>query len=74
MAEKLDVYDLLAALVPGTLLVCLVAVMFPVASDCAFSVSLPGAFAVVALTVLSVFTGHMIQAFSSLVMGGTSLP
>lgn len=67
MADKLDVYDLLAALIPGALLVCLIPLLFPGVTQCAFAVALPGGFAVIALTVLSVFAGHTVQALASFI-------
>ncbi|MFB3880984.1 MAG: hypothetical protein ACE149_06955 [Armatimonadota bacterium] len=65
MVDKVDVYDALAALIPGTILVCLVPVLYPAITKCAFSLALPDGFAVVALVAVAVLTGHIVQAFSS---------
>ncbi len=70
MAEKLDVYDLLAAFIPGTLLVCLIPAVFPeVRCEAAFP-AFPDAYAAVTLVALAVFTGHVIQAVSSVLEPG----
>jgi len=65
MAEKLDLYDLLAALIPGTLLICVVSILFPAIMVSARGVHLPDAFTALALVVLAVFAGHTIEALSS---------
>lgn len=67
MTGKLQLYDIFSALVPGTLLLCALAAGFPVPAAALSVQHLPGAFAVLALTVLAVFTGHLVQALMSIV-------
>lgn len=67
MLEKLDYYDLLGIVVPGTLLVCWLPVCFPVITSVAGSAGFPEAFEVIALVVLAFFVGQLVQAIASLV-------
>jgi hypothetical protein len=66
MADRLQLYDLFGALMPGVIVFGVVLLAFP---DCwgALTVpKLPDAFAVIALTVVSLFVGHVVQALASL--------
>ncbi len=62
MTNKIDFYDILGFLIPGTLLVCWVPICFPSISSMASALKFPSAFAVIALTALSVMLGHLMQA------------
>jgi hypothetical protein len=67
MGDKLGIYDLLATLVPGALIVCLLAVAAPGLAAHFKSLSLPDVFAVVILTAVAIFAGNVVQAVGSLV-------
>lgn len=67
MLDRLDYYDLLGVVVPGTLLVCWLPICFPVLSQVAASSDLSEAFEVIALVVLAFFVGQLVQAIASLV-------
>jgi hypothetical protein len=67
ITEKFEFYDVLAMLVPGTLLVALVAIFFPALALRAQTVEFPEGFAVICLLALAIFFGHLVQAISSLV-------
>jgi hypothetical protein len=66
MIDRLNLYDLLSGLVPGTLLVSSVAVLFPGVAP-ALAVPLPNEFAVVALLAASLVAGLLVQTAGSLV-------
>ena len=66
MTEKLDFYDLLGVLIPGTIFMCLGAICYP-AMATKFTVSqFPEAFSVVALTSAALFCGHILQSLASM--------
>jgi hypothetical protein len=67
MVEKFEIYDLLGIIVPGTLLIGLTLILFPVLSAPASNVKLPEGFTVICLVALSVFAGNLVQAISSLI-------
>ena len=67
MTNKFDFYDILGFLIPGTLLVCWVPICFPSISSMASALKFPSAFAVIALTALSVMLGHLMQAVGSII-------
>jgi len=67
MVEKFEIYDLLGIVVPGTLLIGLTLILFPVLSTPASNVKLPEGFTVICLVALSVFAGNLVQAISSLI-------
>src|SRR5439155_25739073 len=66
MAEKFEFYDVLGILVPGSMLLGLIAVSFPDVASAFASVGFPNAFAVICLIVVAVFLGQLVQAISSL--------
>ncbi len=66
MTEKLDAYDILAVLVPGTLIVCIVPVCFPSLPTKFISPQFPEGFLVIALVALAVLLGYFVQAIASL--------
>lgn len=66
MSDKFNVYDLLASVVPGTLILCLMAVAVPDLAMTFKDLKLPDAFAVVALVALALFAGNVVQALASL--------
>jgi len=65
MIDKLSLYDVFSALVPGTLLVAGVAILFPGVAS-AFSSALPNEFIVVALLGASLVAGLIAQTLGSL--------
>src|SRR5258708_4274094 len=67
MVEKFEIYDLLGIVVPGTLLIGLTLILFPVLSAPASNLKLPEGFTVICLVALSVFAGNLVQAISSLI-------
>lgn len=66
MTSKLQIYDIFCALVPGVLLLCILTIGFPELAAGVASPNLPDSFAFLALTVLAVFTGHIVQTLVSL--------
>ncbi len=66
MTDKLDIYDLLGVVVPGTLTVLLAMVLFPALPARVAAMKLPDGFVVVGWVALSVFAGHVVQAVASL--------
>jgi hypothetical protein len=67
MTDKLDFYDLLGILIPGTVFMCAGIICYPsLASQLALP-QLPEGFAVIALVSLAVFVGHVLQSMASLV-------
>jgi hypothetical protein len=66
MSDKFEFYDLLGILVPGSILLALIALSFPQITSVFASVAFPDAFAVICLTAAAVLTGHLVQAVSSL--------
>jgi hypothetical protein len=67
MVDKFKIYELLSWVVPGTLLVCLLAVCFPSLATATGAVKFPDAFSVVALLALAIFAGNLVQAIASLI-------
>lgn len=65
MIERLNLYDLLSALIPGSLLVCAGAVLFPGLTKPSPGVQMPGEFVVVGLLAASMLAGQLIQALGS---------
>jgi hypothetical protein len=65
MADKLDIYDLIANFIPGVLIVCWIPICFP-ALLAVKSPKYPDAFAVIALATLALFVGQLVQAIASL--------
>lgn len=66
MSTKLDYYDILGILLPGVLLLCWTLVCFPDLGQLGKGSVLPTGFDVLALTVLSIFAGHVVQAVASI--------
>ncbi len=66
MSDKFSVYDLLASVVPGTLIVCLLGVAVPDLAAAVKDLRLPDAFALIALVALALFVGNVVQAVASL--------
>lgn len=67
MVDKFDIYDLVGILVPGVLVVAAVPMAFPSLIEQTALIRYPDGFALLVLTALSVFVGHLIQALGSLV-------
>ena len=65
MSEKLDYYDILSSVIPGTLLVWWATVCFPSLSGALSSSSLPEAVQVLVAVALAMFLGQIVQAASS---------
>jgi hypothetical protein len=65
MSDKFNVYDLLATIVPGTLVVCLVPLLVPDLAASAKAINLPDTFALIALVALALFAGNVVQAVAS---------
>jgi len=66
MSEKFEFYDILGILVPGSVLLALLAVSFPKIASAFAGVGFPSAFAVICLTAVAAFLGQLVQAISSL--------
>ena len=66
MSDKFEFYDLLGILVPGSILLALIALSFPEITSVFASIGFPDAFAVICLTAAAIFAGHLVQALSSL--------
>ena len=66
MSDKFEFYDLLGILVPGSILLALIALSFPEITSAFANVGFPDAFAVICLTAAAVFAGQLVQAISSL--------
>jgi hypothetical protein len=67
MMEKLDYYDILTVIIPGTLLVIWIPICFPALSALVSTVNFPEAFEVIALTALAIFFGQIVQALASMI-------
>jgi hypothetical protein len=65
MLDRLSLYDILAAIVPGALFVCAVAVLFPEVTHAFGATTLPDEFAVVALLAASMLAGLAVQTIGS---------
>jgi hypothetical protein len=66
MADRLQLYDVFGSLVPGVLVFGAVLLAFPSVWWAIQIPKFPDAFAVVALTVAALFSGHIVQAVASL--------
>lgn len=66
MTDKFELYDLLAVIVPGSLVIGGAIVLFPEIKHATHGVTFPEAFAVVLLVSLAVFVGQLVQAVASL--------
>jgi len=66
VGDKFEFYDILAVLVPGTLLMACIGLFFPDIATPLTAMKLPDGFALICLTTLSIFLGHSIHAVSSL--------
>ena len=67
MNDKLEFYDVLGVLIPGSIVLGLVCVTFPEAVKPFSTTAFPDAFTVVCLTAVAVFLGQLIQAIASLI-------
>jgi len=65
MPDKLELYDILGIVVPGALLVYLIATIFGAPTEFHSATRFPDAFLVIALTALAIFAGHLIQSLGS---------
>jgi hypothetical protein len=65
MLDRLSLYDTLAALIPGSLLVASIAVLFPAATAPFRSAALPSEFAVIALLAAAMLAGLLTQTVGS---------
>jgi hypothetical protein len=65
MTEKFEFYDVLGILVPGSILLALIAVSFPGVTPAFVGIAFPAAFAVICLTAVAAFLGELVQAISS---------
>jgi len=65
MTEKFEFYDVLGILVPGSILLALIAVGFPGVTTAFAGIGFPAAFAVICLTAVAAFLGQLVQAISS---------
>ena len=66
MTQRLQLYDVFGALVPGVLLFGGLLLAFPETWASLHVPKLPDAFSVIALTVVALFFGHTVQALASL--------
>ena len=66
MVEKLDYYDALGVLVPGSLAACWAWICFPCLTGVVPSNGLPATFDIVASLALVILIGHIIQALGSI--------
>jgi hypothetical protein len=66
MLERLSLYDLLAAFLPGALLLCAIVILFPGVQLPTRGLALPSEFAVAALFAAAILVGEVIQAVGSL--------
>lgn len=66
MTDKWDFYDVLGVIVPGLLLITWVLLLFPQLAGRLVELPMPEAVAVLALTAVATFVGHLIQAVASL--------
>src|SRR5438874_7524089 len=66
MNDKFELYDILAVLIPGAIVLGLVSVTFPETVARFAPVGFPPAFAVICLIAVATFLGHLIQAITSL--------
>lgn len=65
--DKLSIYEILSWIVPGTLLVGFVGLLFPEAATFITALTLPDAFKVTFLVALALFAGQIAQAIASII-------
>jgi len=66
VSDKFEFYDVVGILVPGSILLALIAAGFPATTGVFATIGFPDAFGVICLTAVAVFAGHLVQAISSL--------
>lgn len=66
MPEKFEIYDFLAILMPGVLVVIAAPICFPDSFDPIRSADFPNEFSIVGLIAASLFVGFLIQAIASI--------
>lgn len=66
MNDKFELYDILAVLIPGSIVLGLVCVTFPALVSRFSTARFPEAFAIICLIALAVVVGHLIQAIGSI--------
>lgn len=66
MQDKFEFYDVLGVLIPGILVLCATALMFPDLGHYIRSEALPDGFPLISMIALSVFVGYFIQAIASI--------
>lgn len=66
MTDRFEYYDVLGHLIPGLLLVCLIAVLFPDSARLMVATHFPDAFLVIAFLAVAVLLGQVTQAIASL--------
>lgn len=67
MNDKFELYDVLAVLIPGAIVLGVVSVAFPETAAKFASAGFPSAFAVICLIAVATFLGHLIQAITSFI-------
>ncbi|MBX7208548.1 MAG: hypothetical protein K1X78_09570 [Verrucomicrobiaceae bacterium] len=67
MTEKLDFYDVIGVLIPGTVFLCAGAICYPSLASHLAIPQLPEAFAVIALVSLALLCGHVLQSLASFI-------
>jgi hypothetical protein len=67
MNDKFELYDILAVLIPGAIVMGILSVTFPEAVTRFTPMRFPNAFAVIWLVAVATFMGHLIQAITSLI-------
>jgi hypothetical protein len=65
MTQKFELYDVLGILVPGIILLSLIAVSFPGILTASSGIGFPAAFTVICLTAVAAFLGQLVQAIAS---------
>jgi hypothetical protein len=66
MTDKLDFYDILAMLIPGSLIILATPILFPDIAAFLISQKFPDGFVMIGLVALSIFIGQIVQAIASL--------
>jgi hypothetical protein len=67
ITDKFEFYDVLAMIVPGTLLTALIPILFPALAMWAATIEFPEGFSIICLLALAIFLGYLVLAISSLV-------
>lgn len=70
MLDSFRFYDIIGILVPGTLIVGTVPILFPVLSTHALVAGFPEGFSIIALLALAFFVGQLLQALGSFLEPG----